>query len=132
MTEATTNQTNTMRELLARWAELEPERCKHIKTGLQANRVEWEEFYISDGDQELLTHSDMHNISCTSNGALMWIQWAVQQAIVARGWYFQVRYVPINKKFLASVGFTYDQIGDNPAEAILSAYLKEIEAQSNQ
>lgn len=115
MDEAT--KTKTMRELLIRWAEAEPGRC-HFHEEIEGFTVNcgscWDLIVVSNAPSE---------------DNLMRIQRATQVAIIARGWAFTIKYIARYKRHLASVGFTYDQEGSNLAEAILSAYLKEIEAQ---
>lgn len=100
--ETKANQPTGMRELLTKWAELAPD--EFSKDDLRE---------ISDDDLE-------------RNDVQAKIQYAVQAVIVERGWYVQIRYIPRYKQWLASVGFTYDVGGSNPAEAMLIAYLKEL------
>lgn len=116
----------TMRQLLARWAEVEPTRCR-VET-LPDNLAE---FILNLDGRAILVFTDtgIRGFWETESDSLMQIQWAVQQAIIARNWAFTARYIARYKRHLASVGFTYDQEGASQAEAILSAYLKEIEAQ---
>lgn len=71
------------------------------------------------------------------------LQFAIQQAIAARGWYFDVAYLPLRQsddKYHADVQVTKSLEGvdadlrsaksDNPAEALLAAYVKALEAQA--
>lgn len=118
MTNDTTQPKTTIRELLARWAEVEPGRCEKLQ--IDGSTV----WATAGGTKQVYNPDELSQVD------LAWIQWATQAAIIERGWYVQVRYIPRQKQWLASVGFTYDQEGDGPAEAILSAYLKEIEVQA--
>lgn len=65
-----------MKELLEKWAKLEPGRCKQVA-----------DYYIVDSRIVYLLRQDTLEID-----AGMRIQWAVQQAIVARGWAFELKY----------------------------------------
>lgn len=129
-----TKQPDTMRDLLTRWAAMEPDWCRLNLNWQPANGDN--NYYIatqtddSEGWQLVYGDAEPNCYFPGKNEALGRIQYAVQAAIVARGWYVQSRYVPRQKQWIASVGFTYDQVGDSPAEVILSAYLKEIEENS--
>lgn len=104
-----------MRELLKRWAELEPELCKYLKDGVALPiNGEWVFIYTTPFDGN------------------MFIQWKVQQAIEARGWVFHL--TPVHWR----VGNFYEVIivtpgrdgsseSENITEALLSAYLKALD-----
>lgn len=104
-----------MRELLERWAELEPERCQ-----LAGNfacvvliqhvwrRVRYDANIVDDRPRVL---------------------WAVIEAATARDWYFDISYLPGPKQFHADVVLTLHRgKTTDPAEALLSAYIKALEA----
>lgn len=71
-----------MQELLKRWAGLEPGRC-------EKNREITYTIWTEPGAAK-----QVHNPDELSQIDLAWIQWAVQQAIVARGWSFELKYNP--------------------------------------
>lgn len=125
----------TMRQLLARWAEVEPMKCKHESEINQLQPREREQLSISTpyGWQIVFTEAGYHPDEFRASMA---IQMIVQRAIIARGWAFTLKFVvyPNNKYWQATVG---DQL-KKPAvvmaddasatEALLSAYLKALEA----
>ncbi len=75
-----------MRELLTRWAELEPERCKPTQVAdfCIFDREERRNYYIYFNDPEMFDQIDH-------------IQGLVQKAIVARGWGFELNNVRLAK-----------------------------------
>jgi hypothetical protein len=105
-----------MTELLKRWAELEPKRCR---------------FDRKDYEWCVLTSTGW---GCMDEGYLDkgWIQYAVQQAIEARGWEYTSGY-RVGRNQMQYHGFVDTLIGANrhtvystnsPAHALLSAYLQ--------
>lgn len=67
-----------MRELLTKWAELEPARCEPFRVGIFTI---WTE---SGAARQIFGPDDLTDLD------LAWIQFAVQQAIVERGWSYKV------------------------------------------
>jgi hypothetical protein len=111
---------DTIRDLLRRWAELEPKRCRLSESN--DNEID---VRINEGDMWC-------EIALDSIVALdmMWIQWAVQQAIVKQGWRWNLECYPITEICEGVVFFDYDHIrrrGGDPAEALLAAYLAVLE-----
>jgi hypothetical protein len=112
-------------ELLRMWAKLEPERCEHW-TGIP---VETFTAPLGTGHQVLLAADEG---SPSSPLRLAIIQAAVQEAIEARGWKWLISH--------AQAGHYEAQAGprslepaysaSTPGEALLSAYLAALEAQS--
>lgn len=103
-----------MRELLERWAKLEPDRCeKSSKKPLFTIRANEDEKNILDSDE-------------LSSLELAWIQWAVQAAIVSRGWYFSLSFHPLRAGYRAEVGGKR-KWAEESTEAFLSAYLAALE-----
>lgn len=70
-----------MRKLLNKWAELDPDRCEKSSQNIFTIRADEEARNIYDPD-------DLAGLD------LAWIGWAVQQAIVERGWSFELNYNP--------------------------------------
>lgn len=112
-----------MKELLKRWAAMEPERCENLYN--QAFR-----FHLEEGEY---THSIYPVDDYLSKPDLAWIQWATQQAIVSRGWGFELT---LNTDWenraesMVRYGVNWTSspaIQSDPAEALLSAYLKALE-----
>lgn len=101
-----------MKELLKRWAELEPMLCK----------------YLSDG-VALPVNGEWVFIYATLFDANMFIQYKVQQAIVARGWRFGIQHYSDDfQVWVAAPNGRYCwSNADSPAEALLSAYVKALE-----
>lgn len=111
-----------MKDLLKRWAELEPALCKYTKN-----------------DVNILINGLCVSIYTTPFDADMFVQYAVQQAIEARGLNWDISYLvdesepPYGGSQHTASVFTYGkryvregQI--SAAGAILSAYLKALEA----
>lgn len=97
-----------MRELLERWAKLEPDKCQVVSG-----------HYLVDGRIVYLLRTDTIEVD-----ALMITQWAVQKAIIAREWYFEIFCNPTK----CTVGVLSSMATeDNPAEALLGAYLAALE-----
>lgn len=95
MSNEATQPKTTMRQLLTRWAEVEPGRCLLVLAeNLKPDKADCQEFYLVDSKRSQMVHSDVLDIDAESDDSLMRIQWAVQQAIVARGWYFEIKYDP--------------------------------------
>lgn len=125
----------TMRQLLARWAEVEPEWCK-LETWpdeeacyIAAEAGNEGEPGYSQGWQRVFDTKDGYYP--WNSQALMEIQWAVQQAIVARGWRFNLECYPVTGVCEGVVFldlFHIRRAGGDPAEALLSAYLAALEA----
>lgn len=126
--------TETLTTLLARWAELEPERCTFIEAhkGIHNDlynfpRLDWSVDIKDLGPEGHFSDPD-------KNCDLACIQGAVQEAIQARGWSWDMRHNQYGGVgFEATVwdmGPEYHCIGQSPAAALLSAYLKALEAEA--
>lgn len=129
MDEATkVKQPDTMRELLRKWAELEPSRCAFETTpNLIQGEPNDEKAYVADAEKNMrVVFDDVIGVPLDED-SLMRIQWAVQQAIIEREWYLCFEYLPRPKKFIVDVD-NLKAIADNQVEALLSAYLKALEA----
>lgn len=115
----------SMRELLMRWAKLEPERCWVERPG--------------DDDPWCVIHSGFtHGWRVGSRAQdAMHIQAAVQEAITGHGWHWEVGYhSPDREPFYSGYIDTHDSdddshhhvYGDEPVYCLLSAYLQALEA----
>lgn len=109
--------TKTMRELLARWAEIEPDLCKHDR---------WQDLFKEPRDEFRVSGKIAFSDQFRDEPDLAWIQFATQQAIVERGWVYNLEwdgewYVWINDKWTG-------QDLENPAKAILEAYIAALES----
>ena len=114
---------------LRRWSELEPERCK------QTSPHDTEVCF----DYQVAVASDMFfDVSSVSDPiAPSVIQSAVQSAIEARGWWFSLKapLAGVRPDYRAIVSSRErlvspcDAEASNPAEALLSAYIKALEAE---
>lgn len=122
--------TQTLETLLRRWAELEPERC----------------IAQDDGDLTLEWQGHFNVDACSlRNGLDPWdtalVQGAVQEAIEARGWIWDLGTAPPRRGgnypdcmhaagvFRVRGDMDHNACGPTPAAAILSAYLQALEAQ---
>lgn len=120
-----------MKELLLKWAELEPEsRC----------RITYEdavEFRLSD-DRILIAPLDLEPDQY-SDEMLAYIQFAIQDAIAAKGWEFE--FCGVRKAENGGVGYAcsvfvpnknseinFDGASAIAAESLLSAYVQGLEA----
>lgn len=107
-----------MKELLARWASLEPAKCAKSSKNIFTIQANGEANNIYDPD--------------SVNGLdLAWIQWAAQQAIIERGWSFELNYNPDcadpNSLYDAIVESYWSSDRDNIVVALLRAYLDTLE-----
>lgn len=111
-----------MIELLKKWAILEPKRCRPCEeTGNLEVRIkqdEWCEVVLDD----IITLD------------LMWIQWAIQEAITEKDWNFSTSLIcyPHSKYWRAMVHKQSHPTVDNTGlvEVLLTAYLAALEEQS--
>lgn len=110
----------TMRELLARWAEVEPDVCEDLYG--QTIRL-----HLLD-DSTYSIHPIVDDLPVSH---LAMIQWAVQQAIVARDWSFELSYYSILGSYGAEIDIdshrSVNRPGSSPTEALLTAYLRALE-----
>lgn len=98
-----------MNELLKRWAELEPTLCEISKDGVCLfTNDEWVFIYTLPFDAD------------------MFIQYAVQQAIVARGWRFGIQLYSGFQVWVAAPNSRYCWAtnADNLTTALLAAYVQ--------
>lgn len=103
-----------MRELLERWAELEPQRCQladNRNCVVLINHV-WRRVRY-----DMAMPDDRPRVL-----------WAVIEAIKPRDLYFELAYYPPLKTHQAKVGNFNSAATDDPAEAALSAYIQALEA----
>lgn len=124
---------NELKNLLIWLAGFDPEICQVVASRddtfavkILPDRLDWHRLELTD-NQLRLSHIAI-------------LQFAIQQAIAARGWYFDVAYLPLRQsddKYHADVQVTKSLEGvdadlrsaksDNPAEALLAAYVKALE-----
>lgn len=120
-----------MKDLLLRWAELEPERCKVHGDG-------WIEFELSDVRDVLIT-PEITDVDLKM-GLLASIQVAVQNAIEIKGHFWEVSFEPAVETgkacYLAEIEeasteqtiYRYDYT--SAAAALLKAYLELLEKEA--
>lgn len=110
-----------MRELLERWAKLEPERCQ---VG------EYYAHFSLDGFQFRLWHNDV--LTPRRSATLLA---AVIEAIEARGWDWNLMsMLPWNataRRYMATVTYHVKE-ADSDVAALLTAYLAALEAEAKQ
>jgi hypothetical protein len=125
-----------MKELLERWAKLEPTRCEGVYRGEGVFSV-----YVHLGREERV-YRIVHDLVESANAANSWLQAAVQEAIEARSWRWELTspwrgdshtYTRYWCDLDASTSEldrpVIGQEGESAAEALLSAYLTALEAQ---
>lgn len=112
-----------MKNLLEKWATLEPQLCEDLYG--QTIRL-----HLSD-DSSFSIHPLINELPIKE---MAMIQWAIQQAIVEKGWYFKLNNFLNDKGFAAKIISDINKeevtltISSNPTEALLAAYLKALDA----
>lgn len=104
-----------MIELLKRLSEIAPDVCEQIeKDAIYARNI----------------YFDGHKcVSAIGDDA--WLQLALQRAIEARGWYWELRYSPIDKQYKAEVcNLLISRLSSN--EALLTAFILALEAEKSE
>jgi hypothetical protein len=115
---------DTIRELLRRWVEMEPERCK---------REDWpdgERILISTpyGWQLVMDDEEPTTFYPDKERAEIYIQYVAQLAITARGWAFDIRYKKQWDVLIDGGKFQGFATGkETVTEALLEAYLEMLE-----
>ena len=108
---------NEIDTLLRRWAELAPDECRIVDD---------QGIAILLGNGELSPYLDYSDVT-----DLFVIQGAVQEAIEARGWEWKLESIGGRATGYVSHGDTQrHERAQNPAAALLTAYLSAIEAQN--
>lgn len=110
-----------MKHLLERWSQLEPDICEDLYG--QTIRL-----HMSDDS----TYSIYPLVDELPIKELAMIQWAIQQAIIEKGWYLEMYYTPstyheaivINPSKAKDKAYSQNSM----AEALLTAYLKALDA----
>lgn len=128
-----------MKELLEKWATLEPYLCKRETRPNKDWHEEFEDYLLFSTETKAwyLVYSDsfIENYSLDKEGMLMKVQWAVQQAIVEKGWHFKLMNYPGNPiTFFAKVenrDYGYSLEDSSLTKALLIPYIKMLEANAN-
>jgi hypothetical protein len=114
-----------LREKLERWAKLEPERCKKM---------------LDDETTHLLAFGDglVRLRASRPEANLRIVEFAVRDAIAARGWAWEVEYNPLSDNSYdgfvdrdpqaVSLGSCYTAEDSSAAVALLRAYLQALQA----
>ncbi len=103
-----------MTDLITQWGELEPERCRVYDSPEGVPHVDFIE--IDWLAMELGAHEDLAMVT----------QYAVQRAIEAHSLWQLAQMV--STRYRATILGGFSATGDTPAHALLSAYLKVLEA----
>lgn len=110
-----------MRELLKRWAELEPEKIDGEYWDDPVTGGAGSEFRIAG----VAVYSDLFEIG-ENDPAL--IQWAVQEAIKDKNWWFSLSKATDGAGYWGRVKIAaFGAYNDDPAAALLAAYLEALE-----
>lgn len=107
-----------MKKLLELWGKLEPEKCEKSSKNI---------FTVQTGEEA----KNIYDPDGLSGLDLAWIQWAAQEAIVQQGWRYNLECYKVTGIFEGIVFFSSGHTrrpGNNPAEALLGAYLAVLEA----
>ena len=119
----------TITDLLEEWAELEPKLCRHKPS---AGKGFWVRLR-SEGDwQEIYTHEVVQHVT------LPQLQYAVQEAIEARGWWWELGYTedghPLRHEAFVTVveqrevvAYRLAHSQESAAYALLDAYVQALE-----
>lgn len=117
-----------IKTLLERWAKAEPERCKGHQFG--------EKFYLEVGN--CVFQPDLSPFSVLVRGhrfegeeAEMWLQFAVQQAIIQRDWSFDLSFGSLRYQTWLQAEWgnpSYSRVQKTGAVAMLVAYIQALEA----
>lgn len=135
------NMESSIKGLLEKWSQLEPHLCKRETRPNKDWHEEFEDYKLTLPHGEYLVYSDHQvytegHFDCwTPNKevAMAMVQWAVQQAIIEKGWFLRIQnwqnadgyYVRVDIKGQNRFdGKTYNNI----TEGLLAAYLKVLEA----
>lgn len=117
-----------MKQLLAKWAELEPQRCRI--SSITSTSGDFEVFFDNYWYEALDRQKP-----CSGNTKFLpltigIIQMALQEAVEAQHWEFEQRWWGIKKEALIyphQVSVRIKHQGDSFAEALLKAYLEGLE-----
>lgn len=129
--------TETLVSLLQQWAAQAPDECntRHQIYDVEAESGSLPALYVADksGDGENEGWGwhlvfDGKEFYPDTDEAQMRILWAVMRAVAARKMYFELRYIQPADRYFAEVANRH-YTTDNPAEALLSAYLLVVEAE---
>jgi hypothetical protein len=115
-----------MKELLERWSKVEPSQCQ--LAGFQIFTV------AGRGICADFTYSYTGTYIYEQELVLAWLQYAVQQAIEARKWSFEMKrdcwvFEPSYEATIWTTKADGWHKSDDPAEALLSAYLMALEGE---
>jgi hypothetical protein len=113
-----------MKELLERWAKLEPTRCEGVYRGEGVFSV-----YVHLGREERV-YRIVHDLVESANAANSWLQAAVQEAIEARGWMGDLEFTAGRAGAVVFTPEPFTATGTTAAEVLLGAYLTALEAQA--
>lgn len=117
-----------MRELLKKWSELESDRCGY---GFDKYYSSYDREYCQVMLDNQLTWAGPRNGRPDDGYYLPQIQYAVQQAIEAHGWYFVIQPSPSQYEAVVyktlTEGSDHYFISESIPEALLSAYLEALE-----
>lgn len=115
---------NEFNELLNRWAELEPARCKKA-------------VLVGECFQIAIDGFDWWSLArCPDAMDFSPLQRSLQEAIAARKWWMRLEYNPDispPKPYIANISFeesddSFEALEEEPAIALLSAYIQALEA----
>lgn len=129
------NMESSIKGLLEKWSQLEPQLCKRETRPNQDWHEEFEDIFVASKTGWQLVYIDGSGAYSTriKEEGLARIQWAVQQAIIEKGWYFKLNNFLNDKGFAAKIISDINKeeisltISSNPTEALLAAYLKVLE-----
>jgi hypothetical protein len=115
--------------LLQQLSELDPATCRR-HPDVAVYTIDGYSFWLADDGLFSASIPDCRYVF-TGRPALAWLRDAVEAAIEARGWYWELRYWPPRKKHRAEIA-NLTQWADTPAEALLAAFVEAVRAEKGE
>lgn len=121
------NMESNIKGLLEKWSQLEPQLCRQ---DIDTDEFDYSEVIYHVNNTPVYSTQYPENYYPDKDHSLARIQWAVQQAIIEKGWYFNIwqNYNEYRAETGPKMPSPFFSKSDNPAEALLAAYLKTLEA----
>jgi len=124
-------------DLIKRWSELEPERCRAYQGGLSdLDSPFMYSVLLTVGRRSGWVEIGLMNTASSTSG-LATLQYALQQAIVAHGFRLRLEYLTERWEAVVSTrrddrGFLPYENGDEPTIVILRSYVSCLESERNE
>lgn len=124
------NMESSIKDLLERWSQLEPQLCRQ---DIDTDEFDYSEVIYHVNNTPVYSTQYPENYYPDKDHSLARIQWVVQQAIIEHNFYYLMQYIqhdilPQRYWVVQLNGNQYHTSLNNPTEALLSAYLEMLEA----